>query len=120
MKVRDFEIRSYEDAQRLPGGQLSRRVCNNTTLRRHGENVCVRLHGHDIVQWTPTSICLWSGGWRSVTTKDRINRCIPTRFHLYQHKGTWYVEELDVHRCNVLFEEGMDLLTAFSQASPEE
>jgi hypothetical protein len=117
VKVRDFEVRSYEDAQRLLGDRRCRKVCNNTILRRYGECIRVYLHGQVIVQWTPTAVYLYSGDYRmattTATTKDRINRCIPQEFHLYQQEGTWCVEELDLSGGSVLFEEGMDLLTAF-------
>lgn len=49
----------------------------------------VRLHQTDVVTLHPDgSYALDSGGWRSVTTKDRINRYAPGS--VASDKGSWY------------------------------
>lgn len=50
----------------------------------------IRLHNTDVVTFLPNGkIELNSGGWRTATTKERINKFSPARLH--QDKGVWYV-----------------------------
>jgi hypothetical protein len=82
------ELLSKLDTKR--GDKTSRKVGNNTYLKRRGANVAVSLHNTDVVTYTPdNSATLESGGWRTVTTKSRINEYIPG--HLYTEAGIWYV-----------------------------
>lgn len=120
MNVRDLEIRSYEDAEKLLKGKTIRRVCNNTLLHRNGYNISVALHGHPIVVWNPKAVYLYVCEYRTATTKDRMNRCIPKEYHVYSHKKQWMVVKSDSDigggmpwTQRVLFREGMNLMTAF-------
>ena len=73
----------------------SRIVAPNTVEYRtpDGDRV-VRLHRTDIVTFKSNGdIVLSSGGWRTVTTKDRINRFAPVRVHA--ERGVWYVSNGD-------------------------
>lgn len=57
----------------------------------NGDRV-TRLHQTDVVRVTPNGkIVLNSGGWRTVTTKDRMNTAHGVR--LYSSKGSWYVTD---------------------------
>jgi hypothetical protein len=57
----------------------------------NGETV-TRLHHTDIVRRLSNgSIVLHSGGWKTVTTKDRMNQCLPAGYGISQTKGLWYV-----------------------------
>jgi hypothetical protein len=72
---------------------------NNTRLIRRDHCVAIQLHETDVVQIFPGDIYrLDSGGWRTVTTKDRISKYSPTR--PYSKNGIWYVNE-------ALFEDGI-------------
>lgn len=52
--------------------------------------VITRLHRTDIVTRYPDGTeVLTSGGWQTITTRDRIN--LASRFRLTQRKGVWYV-----------------------------
>lgn len=86
-------IQNYEQADALLQGRcrLSRRLANNTYLIRNVDNsLLIRLHQTDVVTYHPDStITLNSGGWRTSTTKDRINTFSPAR--VCQHKGVWYI-----------------------------
>src|SRR3990167_5719753 len=73
----------------------SRIVARNTVEYRtpEGDRV-VRLHQTDIVTFKVNGdIVLSSGGWRTVTTKDRINQFAPVR--VYAERGVWYVSNGD-------------------------
>ena len=58
-------------------------------------SVAVRYHYTDVATRHPDgTVTLRTGGWRTVTTKRRINQAlryfgIPAR--LYQHRHDWYV-----------------------------
>lgn len=67
-------------------------VARNTfRYERDGETV-VRLHETDIVRKrSDGSVILNSGGWKTVTTKDRMNYHLPAGYAIYQERGLWYV-----------------------------
>jgi len=71
---------------------VSARVIRNNTVeyeRENGDRV-IRLHFTDIITFHKDgSITLNSGGWRTVTTKERMNSFSPIR--IIQKKHIWYV-----------------------------
>jgi hypothetical protein len=73
----------------------SRIVANNTVeYRRPDGTRVIRLHQTDIVEIAASgSITLNSGGWRTVTTKERMNRFLPAGVQLWQECGIWYLSE---------------------------
>ncbi|KKM25263.1 hypothetical protein LCGC14_1596730 [marine sediment metagenome] len=78
------------DAQLQGRNRESRKLANNTYLRRRGEDIAVQLHATDVVTYHPDgSTTLNSGGWRTVTTKDRMNAYGPVQ--VWQDRGVWYI-----------------------------
>lgn len=81
--------------EKLTGRNRDRRkLANNTYLeRRKGDVIAVRLHSTDVVTYHPNGdIVLDSGGWRTHTTKDRINGYIRgTGVCMWQENGQWIV-----------------------------
>lgn len=72
--------KGYDDLdERLTGRCRERRkVGNNTYAERRGDRIAIRLHSTDVVTFLPDgSIMLNTGGWYSVTTKDRMNSYLP-------------------------------------------
>lgn len=64
----------------------SRKLENNTYLKRRGQDIVVRLHSTDVVTYHPNGdISLASGGWNTITTKSRINTYSP--FQLQCERG---------------------------------
>lgn len=55
----------------------------------------VRLHDTDIVKFPNPEdkyhFILNSGGWRTPTTKERMNDVLPSGVAVYQNRGYWYV-----------------------------
>jgi hypothetical protein len=50
-------------------------------------------HDTAVVTFHPdNSVTLTSGGWRTPTTKDRINTYMPSGYHVQQTKGVWYLQ----------------------------
>jgi hypothetical protein len=82
------------------GRNGQKKLDNHTYLHRiDAQTIAVRLHDTDVVAIHDNgTYTLNTGGWQTVTTKDRINKFSPAR--LYQRNGLWYVGEY-------VFEEGM-------------
>lgn len=83
-------IKSYVEAAQFLGNKSRKKLENNTYLeRRDPETIAVKLHNTDVVTYTPGAVELKTGGWQTVTTKDRLNTYGP--LSVYQRKGEWYI-----------------------------
>lgn len=85
---------TYEQcAEKMAGARsphAGRPLQNNTRLYRRGECFAVQLHETDVVTVDAQNrFTLNTGGWKTVTTKDRINTYAPSR--VYSGNGVWYV-----------------------------
>lgn len=82
----------------------SRKIANNTYLVRRGDDIAVKLHDTYVVTYhrtnpwapltdrpAPHATSLDTGGWLTVTTKDRINACLPDDVRVSSVQGTWEV-----------------------------
>ena len=86
---------NYKDAdEKLQGRCRERRkLANNTYLERRslGE-IAVRLHSTDILTFHEDGrVVLNSGGWTTVTTKDRMNRYLPDGWHVWSERSQWLI-----------------------------
>ena len=100
---------TYNEAIEKLGNRNVRKVGNNTLLLRFPNgNVALRLHNTHILVFHPNgTVQVNTGGWRTVTTKARINEYLPCHAGLTQKDFTWYWSTGD----GVTFEEG-DVVTA--------
>lgn len=104
-------VRSYADAEKAFGAarnpDAGRPVARNTRLYRRGEDYAIQLHETDVVTFHPNGkVTLNSGGWRTVTTKDRINSFSPAR--LFAENGLWYLGGIEDRWAKMaMFEDGM-------------
>ena len=69
---------------------------NNTEMRIHDGRVIVRLYSTDIavIDHQANTITLDAGGYKTVTTKARMNevlRAFHSPYRVYQHDFQWYV-----------------------------
>lgn len=87
------EIRSWEAAHKYLGAKEDRPVANNTRIHRlPNGDIGIMLHATYVVTYCFNGpVILNSGGWKTVTTKDRINRFVPSCISLFQAGGQWYV-----------------------------
>lgn len=70
----------------------SRKIDNNTVEYFNSEGARkIRLHDTDIFIEKDGFIWLNSGGWRTVTTKDRLNKYTPSGWRVGSEKGMWNV-----------------------------
>lgn len=72
---------------------------HRTTVRNDKDGLSVTYHQTEVVHQTPGgTITLDSGGWRTPTTKNRINQAanqFNLGFALYQNDFNWYVAMRD-------------------------
>ena len=70
----------------------SRPFANNTRIETRQDGIAIKLHATDIATILPDDgVTLRDGGWRTVTTKDRMTNSLPQGWRLYSHKGEWYL-----------------------------
>lgn len=88
--------KNFVEAQQVLGTKSSVRLGNNTFLERVQEDesfnlmIVVRLHRTNIVQFhSDGRVTLHTGGYYTVTTKERINQFIKGR--VYQKAHQWYL-----------------------------
>lgn len=70
-----------------------RPIANNTrVIRRSDDSIAIKLHNTDILTFHSNgAIQLFTGGWKTVTTKDRMNRFLPSGIGVYSEKFIWYL-----------------------------
>ena len=114
--------KNFAEACSVLNGKYSVRLGNNTYLRCTGPDpvhdyIAVTFHATDIIKfWADGQVTLHTGGYKTVTTKERINqftRCIPGQVgaRVYQKNRQWYVTMVasDGAHWDVIFEEGMNV-----------
>lgn len=90
-------ISDYASAKRAARELRNGKLGNNTWIfERPGEGgevvVVIILHSTPIVTYhEDDSVTLNSGGYRTVTTKARMNEVVPAWVHIRQTKREWYV-----------------------------
>jgi hypothetical protein len=87
---------NHTEATKMVLGKTNRgqrKVGNNTYAYIQADgSVAIELHGTNVVVIHPDdSVMLNSGGWRTVTTKKRINQYSPVK--VYQKKHEWYLQD---------------------------
>jgi len=93
----------------------SRIIDHNTVeyIRMDGSRV-IRLHLTDIITFKPNGdIVLNSGGWQTVTTKERMNKFLPGGWYLTQSKNVWYLSHGRWHspdRVEFVYQDGITIL----------
>jgi len=77
------------------GDKTTKKMANHTYLTLHcDQSVSLRLHSTDIITWyADGTIETHTGGWETVTTKDRINSNLDG-YNIYTDRGIWYIRDL--------------------------
>ena len=86
-----------------------------TSIRHDNGATVVRYHQTDVVTVAGNQITLDSGGWRTVTTKRRMNQAaneFSLPFAVYQRRGEWFV---DYRGETLRFADGMTLQPAMGR-----
>ncbi len=100
---------NYEQCKKQWETTRKRKLANNTYLECNSDgSYGIRLHVTQVIKFYPDKTVFDSGGYRTVTTKARINEfsCIG----LWQEKGIWYCS---VNNCytkteRVVFTDGIE------------
>lgn len=92
-------------------------VARNTFQYLDGDVKVLRLHSTDILRIMPDGrVKLDSGGWQTVTTKDRMNRFLPAAYRIVQERGQWFVTRWYENDCDrIPYYDGMILPDAFNK-----
>lgn len=70
----------------------SRKIGNNTYLKRRDDCIAIRLHETDILKFYPDgSFSICAEDWQTVTTKARLNEYLPAGYSIYQKNSVWYL-----------------------------
>lgn len=81
---------AHYDAMLQGRNATSRKLANNTYANRRGQDIAITLHSTDIVLYhIDGSITLNTGGWNTMTTRDRLHAYSP--FRVGTERGTLYV-----------------------------
>ncbi len=90
----------------------SKMLDHNTVQYSVGNNVFIRLHDTDIISYIGNrEIILSSGGWKTMTTKDRLNKFVRKGVMIYSDKGLWYI--MDKYGNKSEFYDGIALTTSW-------
>jgi len=74
--------------------------------------VAIRFHNTDIITITEQNdVILNSGGWRTVSTKDRLNRFTPRSMDIWQDQKIWWVTvgRMDTEGVTVPYADGITI-----------
>lgn len=97
---------NYENAQKIYENSRKRKLANNTYLEKNDDgSYAIRLHSTQIIKFYPNKTVLNSGGYRTVTTKARLNEF--TMFDISQNRGIWYIRKNWQDQNSVVFADGI-------------
>lgn len=85
------------------------KIENNTYAEIYQGELFISLHGSIIANLGIGKIVLYTNGWHTPTTKDRLNRILgdnSTGFRVYQESNLWYIGD---NYKNYRFAEGITL-----------
>lgn len=89
------QIKNYDQALQYLGGKRERPYAHNTRIERilEEDKVVILYHGSPVVIFKPESSSFSSCGWKTITTKERINWFLPEGFSCWQEKSVWYISD---------------------------
>lgn len=99
----------WEDGEEERDGRFGApvNVAHETTLNRICDDVFgIQYHMTTVVEIYKRAFILDSGGFRTKTTKARMNATLGDAYCVYARKGQWYVEDRNTGEA-VPFEDGM-------------
>lgn len=94
-------------------------IANNTRLyEENGDEYTVYLHGNLIMRITKRGWTYYDGGYRTLTTKTRLNEYGPNL--VYQKNWEWYVVRPDGENENADFVNGIFIDKVLQDVHPSE
>lgn len=79
----------------VPANRKTKKLDNNTYARREEDGTtAIKLHETDIITVHPNhTITITTGGWQTVTTKERLNSYLFGYVRIWQEHGFWFLSE---------------------------
>jgi len=74
-------------------GEDYRRIGHNTIVVSEKHQINIIYHNTSIVEFFPNHTKYFSGGWRTSTTKQRINEFLPPGYGLFQRMYDWFISK---------------------------
>jgi len=99
-------MNKFAELDQYLGKKQDRPYGNNTRVQRRGENIAIKHFDTDIMLFTPSTITMDCEGWRSFTTKSRLNNNLPSPWRVYQEKNQWYLWNYK-NKDTYVFEDGI-------------
>ena len=124
MKTYD-EADAYLKAGRDPNRRTIPSIKATSVERRDASAIALKYHATDVVlYYSNGTLKLNSGGWRTMTTKDRMCQYSPVS--VSQDKGLWYVAEPSMGKGpyyfawdeHVLYFEGIEVIDSGKKLNP--
>jgi hypothetical protein len=97
---------NYWELDTLLGKRARRKIGNNTyAVRRSAIAIDVVFHTTPIITHTLDGATVYrSGGHRTRTTKDRLNRWGAPHLSVYQSRRVWYVTDAEYATCERFYD----------------
>lgn len=109
---------TFDSLNALLGAKNAKKIEHNTyAVREDANTIHVKFHNTYILSFfndTAKSIRIYSGGWRTPTTKNRINQFLPLGYYVHQTNHEWLFAQYlgnGVHKAVCPFEEKMSIQT---------
>src|SRR5580765_409905 len=85
-------VREVTSSPSLPQDVKIKKLENNTfEIKLPDGSRRIRLHQTDIIIFHGDDFTVHSGGYKTITTKDRLNKYLPAGWRVYSVQGTWYL-----------------------------
>lgn len=84
---------TYAEVEDILGTRGRRRMRGRATYleRFCRHSIVLKYHGNIIMRWYRRGeVQLWSRGYRTISTKRRLNEYAPAGFYIYQRQFVWY------------------------------
>lgn len=92
----EADITSYKSAVAFLDGSSERKIAPNTYVHSYpGQIEIVYYKTTIVIFFSDGRICLDHGEHTTATTKERINKCLPTGYKVFQKQGDWYLKSPD-------------------------
>lgn len=94
MSYTNVDVRSFEKAVEVLNGRDSKLIGLNTRIARNLDGtIGITLHSTELVKFHPDNktVEVTTGGWNTVTTRERLNRYLPGGLRVSTMKGVCYV-----------------------------
>ena len=92
-RTADLSRLTPDDLRRHLNGRTSRALAHNTTVEADEDgSVGIRFHATRILTFhADDTFTVRTGGWRSVTTKQRLNALLPAGFRIFSRDYAWQI-----------------------------